>query len=62
MATIGSGLKSTSINGVKMYMVSSQQRSPASWVGSRKKRPSLKDKIKDERHGRSILEPRITCR
>ncbi|KAB5551686.1 hypothetical protein DKX38_008997 [Salix brachista] len=32
MATKGSGLKSTSINGVKMYMVSSQQRSPASWI------------------------------
>ncbi|KAF9679530.1 hypothetical protein SADUNF_Sadunf06G0024400 [Salix dunnii] len=44
MATKGSDLKSTSINGVKMYMVSSRQHSPASWVGSRKKRPSLKDK------------------
>uniref|UniRef100_B9H8U1 Nucleolar protein 10-like N-terminal domain-containing protein n=1 Tax=Populus trichocarpa TaxID=3694 RepID=B9H8U1_POPTR len=31
MATKGSGLKSTSINGVKMYMVSSQQRNPAPW-------------------------------
>ncbi|KAJ6967917.1 hypothetical protein NC653_035986 [Populus alba x Populus x berolinensis] len=44
MATKGSGLKSTSINGVKMYMVSSQQRNPASWVGSKKQRPSRKDK------------------
>ncbi|KAJ6864296.1 nucleolar protein 10 [Populus alba x Populus x berolinensis] len=44
MATKGSGLKSTSINGVKMYMVSSQQRNPASWIGSKKQRPSRKDK------------------
>ncbi|KAB5519370.1 hypothetical protein DKX38_023689 [Salix brachista] len=44
MATKGSGLKSTSINGVKMYMVSSQQRNPASWVGPKKQRPSRKDK------------------
>ncbi|KAH8485783.1 hypothetical protein H0E87_027283 [Populus deltoides] len=44
MATKGSGLKSTSINGVKIYMVSSQQRNPASWVGSKKQRPSRKDK------------------
>ncbi|KAG6735350.1 hypothetical protein POTOM_062083 [Populus tomentosa] len=42
MARKGSGLKLTSINGVKMYMVSSQQRNPASWVGSKKKRPSRK--------------------
>ncbi|CAK7340222.1 unnamed protein product [Dovyalis caffra] len=44
MATKGSGLKSTSINGVKMYMVSSQQRNPASWVGFKKQRPPHKDK------------------
>ncbi|KAG6771174.1 hypothetical protein NC652_015346 [Populus alba x Populus x berolinensis] len=44
MATKGNGLKSMSINGVKMYMVSSHQRNPASWFGSKKQRPSRKDK------------------
>ncbi|KAG5221710.1 ribosomal RNA small methyltransferase [Salix suchowensis] len=44
MATKGSSLKSTSINGVKRYMVSSQQRNTVSWVGPQKHRPSRKDK------------------
>ena len=44
MATKGSGLKSTPINGVKRYMISSQQSNTASWVGPKKHRPSRKDK------------------
>ncbi|KAJ4845664.1 hypothetical protein Tsubulata_003551 [Turnera subulata] len=39
----GGNLKSTSINGVKMYMVSSQQRSLPSWLDPKKQRALRKD-------------------
>ncbi|XP_018723601.2 LOW QUALITY PROTEIN: nucleolar protein 10 [Eucalyptus grandis] len=44
MAYQGGDLKSTSINGVKMYTVSSQQRSLATWLGPKKLRALRKDK------------------
>ncbi|XP_056162338.1 uncharacterized protein LOC130136204 [Syzygium oleosum] len=44
MAYQGGDLKSTSINGVKMYTVSSQQRSLATWLPPKKLRALRKDK------------------
>ncbi|XP_027358064.1 nucleolar protein 10 isoform X2 [Abrus precatorius] len=38
MATRDGGMKSTSINGVKMYTIASQQPSVASWLSSKKKK------------------------
>ena len=40
MATRDGGMKSTSINGVKMYTIASQQPSLASWLPSNKKQNS----------------------
>ncbi|XP_030540849.1 nucleolar protein 10 [Rhodamnia argentea] len=44
MAYQGGDLKSTSINGVKLYSVSSQQRSLATWLPPKKLRTLRKDK------------------
>lgn len=44
MAHQGGDLKSTSINGVKMYSVSSQHRSLATWLPPKKLRALRKDK------------------
>ncbi|KAI3443172.1 WD_REPEATS_REGION domain-containing protein [Psidium guajava] len=44
MAYQGGNLKSTSINGVKLYSVSSQQRSLATWLPPKKLRALRKDK------------------
>ncbi|CAL8173038.1 unnamed protein product [Prunus armeniaca] len=43
MAYDGGKLKSTSINGVKMYSVASQQRSLATWLDPKKRRALRKD-------------------
>ncbi|KAI8559179.1 hypothetical protein RHMOL_Rhmol04G0153000 [Rhododendron molle] len=44
MSTQGGNLKSTSINGVKMYTVSGQHRSVATWLAPKKLRALRKDK------------------
>ncbi|TYK06958.1 nucleolar protein 10 [Cucumis melo var. makuwa] len=44
MAYEGGNLKSTSINGVKLYTVASQQRSVATWLNPKKLRALRKDK------------------
>ena len=44
MAHQGGNLKSTSINGVKMYTVSSDQRSLATWLRPKKLRALRKNK------------------
>ncbi|GAB2227918.1 hypothetical protein Droror1_Dr00009747 [Drosera rotundifolia] len=44
MAYTGGTLKSTSINGVKMYSVTGQHRSLASWVDPKKRRALRKDR------------------
>ncbi|XP_022933434.1 nucleolar protein 10 [Cucurbita moschata] len=44
MAYEGGNLKSTSINGVKLYTVASQQRSLATWINPKKLRALRKDK------------------
>lgn len=44
MAHHGGTLKSTSINGVKMYSLTGQQRSLATWLNPKKKRALRKDK------------------
>ncbi|XP_022158780.1 nucleolar protein 10 [Momordica charantia] len=44
MAYEGGNLKSTSINGVKLYTVASQQRSLATWLDPKKMRALRKDK------------------
>lgn len=44
MAAQGGSLKATSINGVKMYTVSSQQRSLATWLPPKKQRALRKDR------------------
>lgn len=44
MSTQGGNLKSTAINGVKMYTVSGQHRSLATWLAPKKLRALRKDK------------------
>ncbi|KAI4348607.1 hypothetical protein L6164_009314 [Bauhinia variegata] len=44
MATLDGGIKSTSINGVKMYTIASQHPSVASWVPSKKQKSHRKIK------------------
>ncbi|KAJ9153240.1 hypothetical protein P3X46_026704 [Hevea brasiliensis] len=49
MAAQGGSLKATSINGVKMYTVSSQQRSLATWLPPKKQRALRKDRNYQQR-------------
>ncbi|KAK8514652.1 hypothetical protein V6N13_103191 [Hibiscus sabdariffa] len=49
MAAHGGKMKSVSINGVKMYTISSHQRSVAAWLGPKKQRSLRKDKNYTER-------------
>ncbi|KAJ8760078.1 hypothetical protein K2173_010934 [Erythroxylum novogranatense] len=49
MALHGGSLKSTSINGVKIYTVSSQHRSLATWLAPKKQRALRKDKSYQQR-------------
>ncbi|KDP21176.1 hypothetical protein JCGZ_21647 [Jatropha curcas] len=43
MTTVGGPMKATSVNGVKMYSITSQQRSIASWLDPKKQRALRKD-------------------
>ncbi|MBA0859464.1 hypothetical protein Goshw_007128, partial [Gossypium schwendimanii] len=49
MAAHGGKMKSVSINGVKMYTISSHQRSVAAWLSPKKQRSLRKDKNYTER-------------
>ncbi|PPS04701.1 hypothetical protein GOBAR_AA15975 [Gossypium barbadense] len=49
MAAHGGKMKSVSINGVKMYTISSHQRSVAAWLAPKKQRSLRKDKNYTER-------------
>ncbi|KAG5037341.1 hypothetical protein JHK86_018181 [Glycine max] len=55
MATRDGGMKSTSINGVKMYTIASQQPSLASWLPSNKKQNSHRN-VKSYTQNLQLLE------